>query len=185
MFCSSWEVSAYPFPRGFTYIKYVILLGVVVGATYFLAIPAFCKICPVAVLEAGYPNVLLNSSVWDRLFSPVTHQFTGWFFLVKTLALVIIVLISVRIKRPFCRILCPLGALFGLFNRFSVVHITVDENNCTSCQRCARICPVDLDIYKYPDSPECILCMKCTTCKCISVEFRTIPLKVMHHAKTR
>ncbi|MFH1153638.1 MAG: 4Fe-4S binding protein [Pseudomonadota bacterium] len=173
-----------PLPKGFTYIKYGILLGVVGAASYLLGVPAFCKICPVAVLEAGYPNLLLHTEISNRLFNPETQAFTGWFFLFKTLTLVLLVLMSTRIKRPFCRIFCPLGALFGLFNRFSVVHISVDKNSCNSCQRCARICPVDLDVYQNPDSPECILCMKCTSCNCISARFRPIPVKGKPHAQT-
>ena len=166
-----------PLPRGFTYIKYAVLAGVVGLATYILAQPVFCKLCPVAVLEAGFPHVLLDPAVQDRLFYPDPYRFTGWFFLVKTLSLVLLILLAMRIKRPFCRIFCPLGALLGLFNRFSLVHVSVDKNRCNSCQRCARICPVDLNIHEHPDSPECILCMKCTTCPCITPGVRPVPLK--------
>lgn len=164
-----------PLPAGMAWIKYGILLGIVGLATYFLTIPAFCKLCPVAVLEAGYPHAFLDPSVFARIYNSDTHTFLGWLFLFKTLLLTALLLAAVRIKRPFCRILCPLGALFGLFNRFSIVHISVDTSTCNSCQRCARICPVDLDIYRNPDSPECILCMKCTSCKSISVTSRLIP----------
>jgi polyferredoxin len=166
-----------PLARGFTWLKYAVLFGLVGIATYVTAVPVFCKVCPVAVLEAGYPNLLMDPRILDRLFHPETQAFTGWLFLLKTFLLVALVLMSIRIKRPFCRILCPLGALFGLFNRFSLVHISVDENRCNACRRCERICPVDLDIHTRQDSPECILCMKCTSCDCISAGIRLMPLK--------
>jgi len=162
-------------PKGLSYIKYAVLVVSVFILTYYYALPVFCKICPVAILEAGYPMALIDESVRNRLFDAETGFFQGWMFLIKTVLLLIVVLAAVRIKRVFCRIVCPLGALFSFFNKLSMVHIKVDTEKCTSCQRCARLCPVDLDIYKHQNSSECILCMKCTSCDCITPDIR-LPL---------
>ena len=163
-------------PRYLCYLKYIILAGLVFTLPYFLGIPTFCKICPAAVLEAGFPHALLDKEVSGKLFNQETGRFIGWFFLGKTVFLTAILLAAVNMKRPFCRIFCPLGALLGLFNRFSTMNITVNQEACTKCDRCARICPVDLSIYDDPGSAECVRCWKCIHCKEVSVKIRPIPL---------
>jgi ferredoxin-type protein NapH len=37
----------------------------------------------------------------------------------------------------------------------------VDESKCTSCGRCRKVCPVDIEIFEEPNSPECIRCLDC------------------------
>ncbi len=163
-------------PRCLTYLKYAVLVMLVFVFTAYFAFPVFCKICPVAVLEAGFPMSLLDEDVASRLFDQDTGMFIGWMFLIKTFFLGGILVAAVSIKRPFCRILCPLGALLALFNRISIVSISVDMEKCDSCNRCTRKCPVDISIYDVPDSPECVRCMKCTSCEAVSANLRLIPL---------
>ena len=162
-------------PKCLTYIKYVILIGLVLLLPYYFESPLFCKICPVAVLEAGFPHALLDEEVGGKLFNQETGMFIGWVFLGKTIFLTAILLAVVNMKRPFCRIFCPLGALLGIFNRFSLLGISVDRDSCNKCQLCARMCPVDISIYDDQDSAECVRCMKCTHCKEISANVQPLP----------
>lgn len=37
-----------------------------------------------------------------------------WLFVWKYLLLVVLILLSILVYRPFCRYLCPLGAIYGL-----------------------------------------------------------------------
>lgn len=161
-------------PKYLLYFKYVILAGFVFLLSFYFAFPAFCKICPVGTLEAGFPLAFLDGKI--ELFNQESGKFTGWIFLLKTIFLTGILIATVNIKRPFCRILCPLGGLLGIFNKFSVISISVDSENCDKCERCARMCPVDLDISDNPDSAECVRCMKCTSCESVSANLRLIPL---------
>jgi len=163
-------------PHYLCYVKYVVLAGLVLLLPYFLGVPAFCKICPAAVLEAGFPHALLDSEVAGKLFNQETGMFIGWFFLGKTVFLTAILLATVNMKRPFCRVLCPLGALLGLFNRFSTMKIAVNRETCSRCDRCARVCPVDISIYDNPDSAECVRCWQCIHCKDVSAGMRLLPL---------
>lgn len=50
---------------------------------------------------------------------------------------------SVFTGRPFCRFLCPYGALLGLFSRVSLFKITLTEKKCIRCDLCHNACPVD------------------------------------------
>ena len=141
--------------------KYVILAVFVIFLPLFflvrdgVSVPAFCKfICPVGTLEAGIPLVLAN----ERL-----RAFTGGLFGWKVIVLAGVIISSVFIYRIFCRFLCPLGAIYSLFNRWALFGITVNEVNCTRCNACVNSCK--LDTRKINDR-ECIRCGEChSRCK--------------------
>ena len=63
--------------------------------------------------------------------------------------------------RPFCRYLCPLGAVYGLFNPIAFRRFQVNEASCTSCGACQRACKLDIPVWKTPNSPDCIRCGDC------------------------
>ncbi|MCX8014523.1 MAG: 4Fe-4S binding protein, partial [candidate division WOR-3 bacterium] len=67
------------------------------------------------------------------------------------------------IKRFFCRVLCPIGAIYSVFNRFSLVKMSVDANKCgvNKCNICRKVCPMDINIYDNPNAKECIRCLEC------------------------
>ncbi len=71
-----------------------------------------------------------------------------------------IAIIPVFIPRLWCRALCPLGALFGVFSKISIFKRVVDK--CVDCKKCFNVCrmqAINNDIsYK---KSECILCMDC------------------------
>jgi ferredoxin len=54
----------------------------------------------------------------------------------------LLLLASVFTGRPFCRFLCPYGALLSLFSRVSVKHLTI-TGKCINCDLCRNACPVD------------------------------------------
>ncbi len=68
------------------------------------------------VLQIHLPE--RNAVRWTAAagINPTLRAAAGWLFSWKTLLLVAIVLLSIRYYRPFCKYLCPLGALYGLFN---------------------------------------------------------------------
>ena len=68
---------------------------------------------------------------------------------------------SLLIYRFFCKGLCPLGVIYGLMNKVSIYHLEVDQSKCIGCGKCSRICMMDVDPVKKPDSVECIRCGKC------------------------
>ena len=72
-----------------------------------------------------------------------------------------LVLLSIPLYRPFCRYLCPLGALYGLFNRFALYRYVLDESKCTSCGVCRKACGLDIPVWKKPNSIDCVRCGAC------------------------
>lgn len=143
--------------RVLSYLKYVILAIFVVGLPLIYAfrdlpLPAFCKyICPAGTL-GGAIGLLIHPDN-ANLFGMLGSLFT-WKFAV----LVAFVLASIFIYRFFCRFFCPLGAIYGLFNRISFLGVKVDQPTCTNCGLCVSHCK--MDIRRVGDH-ECIACGDC------------------------
>ena len=94
----------------------------------------------------------------------------GSLFTWKTLLLVGFATICVFMYRFFCRFICPLGALYGFFNRFSFLGITVNQDKCTNCGLCIKVCK--MDVRKVGDH-ECINCGECiSVCKTEAIVWR-------------
>ncbi len=55
----------------------------------------------------------------------------------------IMLLIGVFIARPYCRFLCPYGALLNLVSRFSKKHLTITPTECIQCRLCENSCPFE------------------------------------------
>jgi ferredoxin len=47
------------------------------------------------------------------------------------------------IARPYCRFICPYGALLSITSRFSRKHLSITPNDCISCHLCKDSCPFD------------------------------------------
>ena len=157
--------------RPLTYLKYVILLVMVVLLPAIavndvgMGDPFFCKyLCPQGVLEGAIPLALVNSGIRAAL---------GKLFTWKLCILLAVTALSILFYRPFCKWLCPLGAFYALFNKVSLLQMKVDANACISCGKCARACGMDVDVTKTPDHAECIRCGKCVlACPTGAVHFR-------------
>jgi len=82
-------------------------------------------------------------------------------------------------RRFFCNYLCPLGALYGLFSRFSLLNLDVDKGSCEKCNICSSDCTYNGSPYKDYMKSECMACYNCEdSCppKSISTNFR-LPTK--------
>ena len=77
--------------------------------------------------------------------------------------MLLLLVLSVKVYRPFCQYLCPLGAIYGWFKRFSLVQIHWEKEKCVSCKACENACPVALSVQEISRSPECIRCGKCVS----------------------
>ena len=132
---------------------FVILLPLVLVDVLGQGAPYFCKlICPAGTLEGGIPLVLLNKSMRSAL---------GVLYAWKNALLLITVILSILIYRPFCKYICPLGAVYSVFNPVSVFRYRVDKEKCTDCGACAKACKMQGDPVTNANHPECIRCGAC------------------------
>ena len=133
------------------YLKYVILVVFVIVLPIKLT-PFFCKyICPSGTVS----GILLALS--DRAVASKLGRIFTW----KLSLLVLCVLGSTVIFRPFCKYICPLGAIYGCFNKFALVRMECDHAKCISCGKCKAACKMCVDPVETPNSAECIRCGDC------------------------
>jgi len=165
-------------PRLLRHLKFVmlvvmvVLLPLLVVDEYGGGSPWFCKyICPAGTLEAGLPMLFLQ---------PQLRNTIGLLFYNKLTILVIFIVWSVLASRPFCRVLCPLGAFYALFNKVRVVKMRLDPYRCTQCKACHKVCPMGVKFNESPDDFECISCLACMNKACkfdaISLEIGGVPV---------
>lgn len=158
--------------RILSYFKYVLLFVLVIGIPLIFAfqandlpVPGFCKyICPAGTLE-GAISLLANpnTSYYDTL---------GFLFTWKFVLLIVFMVSSVFIFRFFCRFFCPLGALYGLFNKLSILGVKVDKSKCTGCKACVNNCKMDV---KEVGDHECIQCGECRkVCHVDAIKWKSI-----------
>jgi len=146
-------------PKAAGYLRYVMLVVTVLAIPYFFGEehPLFvCRICPAGALEAAVPNMI------GQVFA---GQEVVWPNAVKLTILALFLVAIFFMKRPWCRILCPLGAIFSLFNRFSAFFIRFESEECTHCDRCHKLCEFGIEPEKSPNDLSCVRCLECTKCR--------------------
>jgi len=132
---------------------FVLLLPFVLANEFGIGSPWFCKlVCPAGTLQAGLPLAAMNAPLRENL---------GLLFDWKLFLLGLTVTASLFTLRPFCRFVCPLGAFYALFQRFSLYRMEVSQSACTRCGACQRACGLDLKPQDDPNHPDCIRCLVC------------------------
>ena len=163
--------------RKLSYLKYVFLavfviaIPLIYGIGKGMILPGFCKyICPAGTLE-GAVGLLQNPANATSFYQ------LGEVFTRKWVIMLVIGLACVFCYRSFCRFICPLGAIYGFFNRFALAGVKVNPDRCNNCGLCVMNCKMDI---RHVGDRECISCGKCIdTCAqgAISLKCGKITLK--------
>lgn len=146
--------------RPLRYLKYLILLVFVIMLPIFLTnkfglgAPYFCKlICPAGTLGGALPLLAKNEGLRNTI---------GFLFFWKLGIMTFIVLMSTFTYRPFCKYICPLGALYSFFNKIGFYKMEFVPEKCVGCGLCEKACKMDINVRETPNSLECIRCGACT-----------------------
>ena len=115
--------------------------------------------------------VVVNTAISGKLlfsnFDPYFALFNIWSSEVTRLSLLVLGLTligSLFVERPWCKYLCPFGALLGIFNFFRIVKLKRNEKTCINCKACDRVCPMNINVSasRIISNHQCISCMLCT-----------------------
>ncbi|HNX18473.1 MAG TPA: 4Fe-4S binding protein [Methanoregula sp.] len=124
---------------------------IVVKQTRILELVRLAVFIATVIAALGFVDIFEYSGLYD-LFS---------LMLSATLIVAsVLVLLSVFVYRPVCRILCPFGLLFSLFAAFSRFWLRRSDA-CIDCGKCEKACPVSA-AGRSDSKRECYLCGRCT-----------------------
>lgn len=136
------KIRTFPGDKQLRYLKYFFLVVfVIVLPLLYESNPFFCKyICPSGMLLGGIPLMTYGSLAGNTAAGTGTG-ITSWaeaggLTSLKLGILAATILLSIMIYRPFCKYICPLGAIYSFFNRISLYRYSVDESKCTHCGVC-------------------------------------------------
>lgn len=153
------KCNKFHFDKQLRYLKYAVLAVLVLLLPAFAnnvigyASPYFCKlVCPAGTLEAGIPLMLAN---------PVYQDAAGLLFGWKLFLLAAVLAASLVVYRPFCKYLCPLGAVYAMANPIAMYRLHLNEHTCTQCGACTRVCKMGVKPFVSPNHPECVRCGDC------------------------
>ena len=76
------------------------------------------------------------------------HFWTGEALISAIIVLLVVLGASLFVERPWCRWLCPFGAVLGVIQLIAPWKIRRNNSLCTSCGLCTRACPMNIDVDK-------------------------------------
>jgi polyferredoxin len=163
------------------YLRYLVLVGLVIflplilgyqGIPFEKQVISICRLCPAGALEAGVPYSLQSVLAGN-----------GWMMSgLKTGILLSFLAAALFIHRPWCRMLCPLGGLLALFNRFSLFHLRFNPAQCVECNLCRSRCSMGVKVDQAVNVSGCVRCLECATCGAIEPCF-ALPQKAAEPKK--
>lgn len=138
-------VSGPGLPRGLKYL----VLGALLGVAMVGRLPVFSAVSPIHVITRA---AVFGADV--ALFSVLLLMIVEWF-----------------LPRAWCRSLCPLGALYSVIGRRSLLALRIDPHRAgqSRCQRCEVACPMGIPVMtdytlrsaSRVDHPDCNRCGTC------------------------
>ncbi len=149
-------------PRWLGYTRYAVLAGLAIAVPYVWGEAHalfFCRLCPAGALEGALPNTVRQAAAGGP---------TVWPNAAKLTILGLFVVSIFFVLRPWCRVVCPLGAIFGLFNRGSALMLRFEQGGCRSCGGCEHMCRYGVLPSTTINNSRCIRCLECTRCEAIA-----------------
>ena len=153
----------YELPAWTGYMRYAVLVGLVFAVPWWFGENHplfFCRVCPAGALEVAVPTAIQAKLAGQPILWPAALKMG------VTLAVLGLMFFF---RRPWCKMLCPLGAIFGLFNRFSMLSVRFFPVRCHQCGLCAERCVYGVASSVRADDPGCIRCLDCVRCKACEV----------------
>ncbi len=143
---------------------FALLVGII---PYLTRSFAFCDICP-----PGTITRLVQQASNIPLFLRAPE---GIMALVSISSLGLFLFLALFINRPFCTLLCPIGGIYGLSNKFSGLFLGIKKDDCSLCRLCEKSCPQGLNPLEIPNHSSCTRCLECTDhCETLKVDLKNL-----------
>jgi polyferredoxin len=175
-------------PRKALYLRYVVLLALVIVIPFVWgeSHPLFiCRVCPAGGVGAALPRMIESAIMGNPLITPadaadlpsttsdvsppVAETVISRPGTVKLIIVGAFFAAMLFIHRPWCALLCPLGALYGLTNKFSALFLRSSSHKCTKCGWCRKLCKYGVEPDRVANDLRCIRCLECTRCGVLTV----------------
>jgi polyferredoxin len=187
----------YGFKRPFTIIRYL-LLAITLIVTMIWGIYMITLLDPYSIFGRfityfakpfvivlnnfmagilGKFDIYTLSNIPVKGFPLVVYSIPAAFFL-------LVGVLSFTKGRLYCNMICPVGTLFGLLSKISILRIRFDESGCTRCGRCAIRCKSScIDFLNHHiDVTRCVECFNCvSTCQDKAISYGVVKLKKKVH----
>lgn len=199
----------YKFHQAWTLIRYP-LLGVVVLPLLFGSITMVTLLDPyslfgriattifkpaVVVVNNLFAAGFAKADVYNWLYRYDIVPVHPSILIVTTIFMAGIILAAFYRGRLYCNTVCPVGTFLGFISRFSIFKIALDQNQCTKCGRCARVCKAECIEIKTQkiDYSRCVACYNClTVCNDHAMSYKPLtkksfdaPVRMVKSAKVR
>jgi polyferredoxin len=154
-------------PRGWQLGKYVVLV-IVLGAAAFGSLGPMI-LDPITIITRPLQELARPLFGTDAASKNVGVGIGGWQVIPQValwslIPLVLVLALNAVDRRFWCRSACPLGGLLALVSLSPGIRRAVDTEKCTSCTRCAKVCPTDAISAEKgwtSSATECVTCMSC------------------------
>jgi ferredoxin-type protein NapH len=162
-------IAKVPTPK-FTLPAWTGIFRYVVLGVFVLAIPYlwgegsslfFCRLCPAGAIEGSVPNMVQAAAAGQPWVWPTATKIT----------ITLVVLVAMFFTwRPWCMLFCPLGAIYAMLNRVSLLYLRFHPDRCIECADCRSLCRDKQEAEGRIDGLRCVRCMECTKCRAVTVE---------------
>jgi polyferredoxin len=157
-------------------VKYYILVVFLILAA-FPSLAATLQIGlldPIALVTRSFNIMLIPIAYRFFHITSVEPRFYEGAWLIMTV-FAAAVLLNFVFPRFYCRFICPLGAFFGIIDRFALWRIGKKKSECIDC----RLCEVNCEGACQPTHDfrisECVLCFNCLNdCKHELITYQTV-----------
>lgn len=175
-------------PRKALYLRYVVLVALVMVIPWFWgeSHPLFiCRVCPAGGVEAALPRMVGSMITGEPLITPAdaagaaeaattASSFPAETAIPRPGAVKLVIIVAffaamLFIHRPWCVLLCPLGALYGLSNKFSALFLRFAPHKCIKCGWCRKLCKYGVEPDRVANDLRCVRCLECTRCGVLTV----------------
>jgi len=133
----------YKFDKYLRYLRYLVLICVLIMTAY-----------SGKIIFADYDPYYALFQFW-----------TGEVAITAYIALLLVIVASLFVERPFCKYACPYGAVLGLFNLIRIIPLRRNDSTCISCSACDKACSMNIPVSsgKKVLDHQCISCFECTS----------------------